>query len=149
MREILFRGKRTDNGEWVYGAFSEYDVKLDERGEIIVYRDPCIIDYSDELLWNEVDPETVGQYTGLTDKNGRKIFEGDVLRIARSSNGNGDYYFPPLEYPVKVVVKWDLCAWMWETLCKDKRYIRFPDAWYHYECEVIGNAHDHPELLEE
>ena len=92
-------------------------------------------------------PETVGQYTGLTDKNGRKIFEGDILKIARVSDSIGSYYHPPLNYPVNVVVKWDMCAWMWETLCEDKRYIHFPDAWCHYECEVIGNIHDNPELL--
>ena len=97
----------------------------------------------------EVIPETVGQYTGLCDKNGKKIFEGDVLSIARMSDGIGTYYFPPLKYPVNVFVRWDMCAWCWETLCEDKRYIGFPDAWCHYECDIIGNIHDNPELLKE
>ena len=97
---------------------------------------------------HEVDRETVGQYTGLNDKNGKRIFEGDILRIAKISDGLGSCYHPPLDYPVNVVVKWDLCAWMWETLCEDKRYISFPNAWCHYECEIIGNIHDNPELLE-
>ena len=96
----------------------------------------------------QVDEETVGQYTGLKDKNGKRIFEGDILHIAKIADGLGGYYQPPLDYPVNVVVKWDLCAWMWETLCEDKRYISFPDAWCHYECEVIGSIHDNPELLE-
>ena len=64
------------------------------------------------------------------------------MRITKTTDGLGCYYTPPLEYPVNAVVKWDFCAWMWETLCEDKRYISFPNAWCHYECEVIGNIHD-------
>ena len=141
MREILFRGKHIHlfpqnehlNVTWVYGYLCDKNY-INSPG------------LNGELL---VDPSTVGQYTGLVDKNGRRIFEGDILHIAKIADGLGGYYQPPFDYPVNVVVKWDLCAWMWETLCEDKRYISFPDAWYHYECEVIGNIHDNPELLEE
>ena len=141
MREILFRGKRTDNGEWEYG-----DLWCNPYGKRVV----CIVSPINDqgtTGGNEVDPETVCQFTGLYDKNGRKIFEGDILHIAKIADGLGGYYQPPLDYPVNVVVKWDLCAWMWETLCDDKRYITFPDAWCHYECEIIGNIYDNPELL--
>lgn len=136
MREILFRGKRMDNGEWAYGFL----VKM--------FGAYYIIGKDDENTAYEVTKETVGQYTGLNDKNGNRIFEGDILHISKIADGLGGYYQPPFDYPVNVVVKWDLCAWMWETLCEDKRYISFPDAWCHYECEVIGNIHDNPELLE-
>ena len=137
MREILFRGKQIDSGEWV-------------EGFVIRWTDGSASIDSGSALFAQlaVDPETVGQYTGLKDKNGKRIFEGDVLKIAKALDGCGTYYIPPLDYPVNVVVKWDLCAWMWETLCKDKRYIGFPEAWGYYECEVIGNIHDNPELLE-
>ena len=142
MREILFRGK-TDKGEWVQGVpfFEEY--------RCYIIEDLFICDeYNCTGAVNScVIPETIGQYTGLTDKNGKKIFEGDILKIARVSDSIGSYYYPPLAYPVNVIVKWDMCAWMWETLCEDKRYIGFPDAWCHYECEIIGNIHDNPELL--
>lgn len=141
MREILFRGKRIDNGEWVYG----YYVHI---GPVSCQRTYIIPEYASALYVNEVDPSTVGQYTGLKDKNGMRIWEGDILHIAKIADGIGGYYQPPLDYPVNVVVKWDLCAWMWETLCNDKRYISFPDAWCHYECEVIGNITDNQELLE-
>jgi uncharacterized phage protein (TIGR01671 family) len=148
MREILFRGKTKEHGIWAEGAYYK---------QTEFYGDPCEYHYiissvdalEDNMMFcDRVIPETVGQYTGLTDKNGKKIFEGDILKIARVSDSTGSYYFPPLVYPVNVIVKWDMCAWMWETLCEDKRYIGFPDAWCHYECEVIGNIHDNPELLE-
>ncbi len=140
MREILFRGKRTDNGEW-------------ETGSLVIIRDGCSdkeVFIADKMTGyhTPVIPETVCQFTGLYDKNGRKIFEGDILHIAKIADGFDGYYQPPLDYTVNVVVKWDLCAWMWETLCDDKRYITFPDAWCYYECEIIGNIYDNPELLE-
>lgn len=87
-------------------------------------------------------PSTVGQYTGLTDNAGNQVFEGDILKIAKAMDGMGGYYYPPLEYPVNVEVKWNLCGWMWETLGADKYYIGFPDAWCHYNCEVIGTVFD-------
>ena len=159
MREIIFRGKRLDNGEWTEGYLYEHEPAL-----VGIVSENDVPEPSQWFIartgfadWNmprpvefiEVDPSTVGQYTGLKDKRGKRTFEGDILRIARISDGFGGYYHPPLDYPVNVVVKWDLCAWMWETLCEDLRFISFPDAWCHYECEVIGNVHDNPELLEE
>ena len=143
MREILFRGKRTINGDWVYGDFVRGNERKSLRDSIFVY-DSETQSFNDY----EINPSTLGQYTGLTDKNGKRIFEGDILHIAKNADSLGGYYQPPLDYPVNVVVKWDLCAWMWETLCDDKRYITFPDAWCHYECEIIGNVHDNHELLE-
>ena len=143
MREILFRGKRTINGDWVYGDFVHGNERKSLRDSIFVY-DSETQSFNDY----EINPSTLGQYTGLTDKNGKRIFEGDILHIAKIADGLGGYYHPTLDYPVNIVVKWDLCAWMWETICEDKRYISFPDAWCHYECEVIGNIHDNPELLE-
>lgn len=158
MREILFRGKRMGNGEWVEGYLYEHEPALVGIASENDVPEPSkwFIARTGFADWNmqrpvefvEIDPSTVGQYTGLNDKNGNRVFDGDILHIAKISDGLGGYYQPPLDYPVNVVVKWDLCAWMWETLCEDKRYISFPDAWCHYECEVIGNITDNPELLE-
>ena len=157
MREIIFRGKRTYNGEWVYGwPFADTaDCSLKKAGKCGCPHDGSeyfIVEWVDdfhEYEEREVIPDTVGQYTGLKDKHGKRIFEGEILRIAKIADELGGYYRPPLDYTVNVVVKWDLCAWMWETLCDDKRYITFPDAWRLYECEIIGNVHDNPELLRE
>lgn len=144
MRKILFRAKRLFFGDWVYGSLTDTITRHRLTKQYCFIVDDDYDDHEEQ----EVDPSTVGQYTGLNDTNGKQIFEGDILRIAKISDGLGSYYHPPLDYPVNVVVKWDLCAWMWETLCEDKRYISFPDAWCHYECEIIGNIFDNPELLE-
>lgn len=143
----LHRGQRIDKGEWVEGSLLK--VTLNGKTAYLIFGDNFRFIGNDVRALSHalVDPDTVGECTGLRDKNGKLVFEGDILRIAQKGNGLGDYYFPPVEYPVKVVVRWDMCAWMWETLCEDKRFIGFPSAWCHYECEIIGNIHDDPELL--
>ena len=139
MREILFRGKRISDGKWVYGAFCEFDVDVTEDGDLLVIPHSSIIDYSDELLWNEVDPETVGQYTGLTDKNGKKIFEGDIVPIVRRP----DYFdYAGVDYNALITfAKGGFCITNGKLglLCQAVNMGDF---------EVIGNIHDNPELLE-
>lgn len=134
MREILFRGKRLDNGEWVYGNFC-MDALEQTRG--LCGLDGFIRRYNTDtkrMEMYEVDRETVGQYTGLVDKNGRRIFEGDIVKSIETKETGVVQFFP--EHSAFMV---------W---CKFSNEVGFL-----YECtsiaEVIGNIHDNPELLEE
>ena len=119
MREILFRGKRTKTGEWVTGNLWHHTEKA-------------------SLIWsNELDtkawvlPETVGQFTGLTDKNGKKIFEGDIVESFDIFNHWDGYG----------IVNWNETFNSW---CMGER-LMYCDRIATYE--VIGNIYDNPELL--
>lgn len=126
MREILFRGKRADNGEWVYGYY------LEDIGSCIKEK-PSAVSMQTYLVL----PETVGQYTGLTDKNGKKIFEGDILS-AHLDEDNPDY-----ETVVQVI--WE--EYGWRTMEENGLSDPLDDE----DAEIfaiIGNIHDNPELVE-
>lgn len=141
MREIIFRGKRIDNGKWVEGYLLSYEdgrARICERGtDIFCYeRDDSII----QTVAHEVIPETVGQFTGLTDKNGVRIFEGDICQIKNHR----------LIDDTPFVVEWEgfvYNGWTWRDLVDDSE-----DSFTNGAakvCEVIGNIHDNPELLGE
>lgn len=134
-REILFRGKRLDNGEWIEGAFCPKNSK----GDI-----PCIIVYNDTMagFWFEVDPATVGQYTGLKDKNGKRIFEGDIV-----AQNWYDYTEPAEDSFGEVVFCEYDCSFSVMDVEKDGIVPLGRCHAYHWEVEVIGNVHDNPDLL--
>ena len=134
MREILFRGKCVQNGDWIFGWYSKacygsWPLR-DAIADIDKAEDGC-------LGFEEVDPNTVGQFTGLIDKNGTKIFEGDIVRL-------------------------DIAGIIFNAVCKFHSgsfglvwHYMGADRWQaftsicHVEYEVIGNVHDNPELTED
>ena len=145
-REILFRGKRMHedfygkSGEWVYGIPIENKI-----GMFISFdKNPhyCSQDIYIELdEISRVDPKTVGQYTGLTDKNGTKIFEGDIIICKKEICGN----FIDACIEIGFV---EMKHGAFGLHRKQGYYRPFKDWLEDYEYEVIGNIHDNPELLE-
>ena len=119
MREILFRGKLKSNDEWSFG-----NLNVSLRAIVIITPDETPIG-----KYGQVIPETVGQYTGLTDKNGKKIFEGDIVKYKNSS-------------PCQIAYIDSQFVMMW------KNFYRNFERVYDDEIEVIGNIYDNPELLE-
>ena len=148
MREILFRGKRTDNDEWAEGY-------LTRRPSAIQYEthySPWFIDTppsdpDDSGGFYNVKKETVGQFTGLTDKNGTRIFEGDIVRA--------DSYIFSVQYGkcggVPNAEAYGYMGFYLEAVSEGTkicvRYGLRNDICYFTDIAVIGNIHDNPELL--
>lgn len=144
MREIKFRGKRIDNGEWVNGYLANSGHQINPRIEFWWiaqnrYDYGTIFDErscDDTFIWHRVDPETVGQYTGLEDKNGVEIYEGDLIKTDYASG--------------IFVVAFDeryTCVSLFEAKQLSNNYITLSNR-LQEEYEVIGNIYDNPELLE-
>ena len=129
MREILFRGKRLDDEGWEYGGYACTESK---RAHIIYNQTHSI-----NLEGHTVYPDTVGQYTGLTDKNGRKIFEGDIVKY---TSGSECFYH-------KVVFETrNFCCYFGIVISDIETWgfgMEVPPSMF----EVIGNIHDNPELI--
>lgn len=147
MREILFRGKRVDNGEWIEGYLAYGNIIktvrkcYDWRGDYV-----C-----DSLEEHKIDKETVGQYTGLTDKNGKKIFEGDIVQYGEIEDydwsfcrgvvkfGEGTFDGGIYRYTGFYFEESD------DTIDHNSIY-KAEEKWE--QLKVIGNVFDNPELLE-
>ena len=137
-REILFRGKRTDNGEWVEGYFIKTKLGKDTSPSDVVFV-PWKENRNEEWGWIKVDPDTLCQYTGLTDKNGKKIWENDIIKTSRygKDDGKGSNF-----------AGFDIFSVQWDDegfalYSKWRRFNLRDNNGY----EVIGNIFDNPELL--
>ncbi|HBV95822.1 MAG: hypothetical protein JL50_11045 [Peptococcaceae bacterium BICA1-7] len=124
-----FRGKRVDNGEFVYGFYAK-----ERHGKSYIVTQG-IGSWWD---WIEVDPSTVGQYTGLTDKNGTEIYKGDICTV------NLRYFDIKNEMSIVVLKAGCFCFQYGRT----DEYVKAYNAWDKNSIEVIGNIHDNPNLLE-
>lgn len=139
MREILFRGKRVDNEQWIYGYYIKATHHWHEKG---IHEDWIVCRASQNGGWFTIQnryaviPETVGQYTGLTDRNGKKIFEGDIVVVYARG------------YHTVCTVSWaetvaHFQLWQVNTIPNTPTALNLGN----YDCEIIGNIHDKPELL--
>ncbi len=140
-RQIKFRGKRVDTGEWVIGCLVGYHQAYYDGNSNRVCIDSGI------LTTTEVISDTVGQFTGLLDKNGKEIYEGDIVMWGHLKDGRSDET-PPRIAIVKLFPSLHFLA-------VTKTEFGTPYA-FHYGCfayqntdkylEIIGNIHDNPEL---
>ena len=147
MREILFRGQKIDNGEWVYGSY------VNQYGCHEIMLDGVDSEYGFDHY--HVSPETVGQYTGLKDKNGKRIFEGDILKTC---NGAWEWMHED-SYDIRVsVVGFEDGSFVLDDTYSSDGYNELSCVHEEYACsngeyedyvifEVIGNIYDNPELL--
>ena len=127
MRKILFKGKSLSDGKWVEGYYVE------------TLRFNCMHWIWDGQKYIAIDPETVGQYTGLTDKNGQRIFEGDIVKVEYVGGNTG------LRGTETVAFHDGMFGYFWgpnRTFVPLSGFVR-------YTFEVIGNVHDDPELVKE
>lgn len=139
MREILFKAKRKDNGEWVEGSLIIAEGSV---AYIIRSKSKAFIPKGESIICSaecyEINPETLCQYTGLTDKNGRKIWENDILKANLDESHPEDITY--------IKILWNECRF-----CVNENYSTDIDALKKWDAEhfqVCGNIFDNAELLE-
>lgn len=134
MREILFKAKRIDSGEWVEGYYQKRYYFLGNEEHLIFHADSY-------KVWEyaEIDPENLCQFTGLCDKNGKKIWENDILMAHLDESYPEDVTYETVE--------WGVAGWVGhEANSIGRQYLDEFDTKYY---EVVGNTFDNPELLQE
>lgn len=151
-RENIFKAKRKDNGEWVEGYYV-YDYSHDAHYIFanIIATPNGVHDRRESfsLEYYEIDPYTLCQYTGLTDEDGWKIWENDIVKCKKYIGADFIDYNIEIDYSIEVgYVEMKLGAFGLHRIKYDSYYRPFKDWLEDYECKVIGNIFDNPELLE-
>ena len=135
MRTIKLRAKRLDNGEWLYGYYHKrvggveciIEMKPNKYGKV-------------EYIVNQVDPNTVGQFTGLIDKNGKEIYEGDIVKTILHDSRRQMFF--------KVIYAMDYCGFELQEYGRySGGYLWNFDDFDEGSLIIIGNIHDNPELI--
>lgn len=143
-RDILFRGKRTNNSQWVYGSYWHYSCS--NTHQHLVFND-------DVSVWVSVDPDTVGRFSGLTDRNGTKIFEGDIIRWHDNTELSVSGQIAEVCFG-----KYRDAESVFDNIYPLGFYIRFSDkncvtiSWldeFKNYFDIIGNIYDNPEFKED
>lgn len=142
MREILFRGKSFDTGEWVEGGLIQ--VMDEHKGSVCAIIPVNVESYRFCMSGTYIDPSSIGQFTGLKDKNGKKIFEGDILKDV-------DAFYNSK----RVLIVYDDSSFQYRELPLASYFVGSPIDDNEFgisniddDYEIIGNIHDNPELLE-
>ena len=144
MREIIFRGKSTRNGKWLYGSYIHQTEYFGDTAECHYIVECCPAKFNFKMMnYFPIDFETVGQYTGLTDKNGKKIFEGDIIKY---KNTDG-IKFNGVALTVIGKVVYNEKNASFAISGKDEIGAKHYDYFPIKNIEVIGNIFDNPELL--
>lgn len=158
MREILFRGK-TENGEWFEGSLHKYTIQKPLKTETRYKIQEFNFGYSDENEFEcdymsgfdeEVIPETVGQFTGLTDKNGKKVFEGDIIQFGEDEEYDWEFNIGVVKFGEGT---FDSGIYVYTGFFYEDRKGNIDhNTLYDWEedwerCKVIGNIYDNPNLL--
>lgn len=150
MRESCFRGKRIPHGEWVNGFYGKIVDYFAEKERDFIQTQRLNVNGSEKLMgntslsWFEVDPDTVGEFSGKRDKNDRRIFEGDIGRYRQTDGAkrNGT----SILCTGKVIYNTETASYAVES--RDEAGCRYFDYFPIKDFEVIGNIYDNPELLE-
>lgn len=149
MREILFRGKSIqypNEGKWIYGYYVHNRYPLVDHMEHRIFtglpdgpRMQCI----------DVDPSTIGQYTGLKDRKGVRIFEGDIIKTHYANTPKADFIEQVVFHNGRFCGMYERDKMkMWATLPDGIKHLPMDKSVYMEWCEIVGNIHDNPELLE-